>query len=70
MHANNVALTCIGILFKYVYQLRIPHRTRFDEMRYFDWLPTEVVKKTFQHTTQLARTTTGTLLKRKNVYHA
>ena len=30
----------------------------------FGWLPTETIKKTFQHTTQLARITTGTLLKK------
>jgi hypothetical protein len=33
---------------------------------YFGWIPADVIKNTFRHTTQLARTTTGTLL--KNVY--
>jgi hypothetical protein len=36
----------------------------YDKLRpYFGWLPTDIVKETLKHTTQLARTTTGTFLK-------
>jgi hypothetical protein len=41
-----------------------PQEPSYDKLRpYFGWIPVEAIKKTFQHSTQLARTTTGTLLK-------
>ncbi|KAG7336583.1 reverse transcriptase RNA-dependent DNA polymerase [Nitzschia inconspicua] len=37
----------------------------FEKLRpMFGWISIETIKRTFQHTTQLARTTTGTLLKK------
>jgi hypothetical protein len=46
-----------------------PVEPAYDKLRpYFGWVSTEIVKKTLAQTTQLARTTTGTLL--KNVYRA
>jgi hypothetical protein len=42
-----------------------PQEPSYDKLRpYFGWISPDAIKKTFQLTTQLARTTTGTLLKR------
>jgi hypothetical protein len=43
----------------------VKHDPDFDQLRpFFGWLSTDIIKKTFDHTTQYAQLPAGTLLKK------
>jgi hypothetical protein len=52
-------------------RVTVPHEPAYQKLRpFFGWITAEKIKKTFQHTTQLARTSTGvaTIVQNKKLH--